>query len=96
MSDIHKKQDDFPVPSWLPWLITIALGVSVIAALGTFGAMLDRAFGKRSVCTFDRNEPRKGEPGDGLDGKPVDGWWWDIYKCSDGTERRVLVAGPRG
>jgi hypothetical protein len=47
-------------------------------------------------CVFDRNEPRKGEPGDGLDGKPVNGWWWDIYKCSDGTERRVLVAGPRG
>lgn len=48
------------------------------------------------TCTFDRNEPRQGEVGDGLDGRPVDGWWWDIYKCSDGTERRILVASPRG
>lgn len=39
-------------------------------------------------CTFDRNEigPM------GTYGQ----WWWDIYKCSDGTERRELVAGPRG
>lgn len=40
------------------------------------------------TCTFDRNElgPM------GAHGQ----WWWEIYKCSDGTERRVLVAGPRG
>ena len=35
-------------------------------------------------CHFDRNEPGP------------QGWWWEIYKCSDGTERRMLVASPRG
>lgn len=36
------------------------------------------------TCKFDRNEPAP------------QGWWWDIYKCSDGSERRELVASPRG
>lgn len=39
-------------------------------------------------CTFDRNEIGPiGSHGQ---------WYWEIYKCSDGTERRELVAGPRG
>lgn len=40
-------------------------------------------------CVFDRNE---------IGPKGADGgqWWFDVYKCPDGTERRVLVAGPRG
>lgn len=43
---------------------------------------------QHQLCTFDRNElgPR-GDHGQ---------WWWDIYKCADGSERRALVAGPRG
>lgn len=40
------------------------------------------------TCTFDRNEIGP----IGTYGQ----WWWDIYKCSDGTERRILVASPRG
>lgn len=36
------------------------------------------------ICKFDRNE------------LGPQGWWWDVYKCSDGTERRQLVASPRG
>ncbi len=65
-------------------------------ALGFFGlgwivgaAMIVQAIGKeRMRCTFDRNE--LGPMG------TYGQWWWDIYKCTDGTERRVLVAGPRG
>jgi len=76
-----------------PATIIVAIGLCLFIA--GFGLALDT--NKSPVtCTFDRNEPRQGEVGDGLDGKPVDGWWWDIYKCSDGTERRVLVAGARG
>jgi len=73
--------------------ITMAVGLGLF--IGGAGWAL-AAYKARVTCTFDRNEPRPGELGDGLDGKPVDGWWWDIYKCSDGTERRTLVAGPRG
>jgi hypothetical protein len=45
-------------------------------------------FAARQQCVFDRNEigPM------GAHGQ----WWYDVYKCPDGTERRVLVAGPRG
>ncbi len=39
-------------------------------------------------CVFDRNE---------IGPMSAHGqWWYDVYKCPDGTERRVLVAGPRG
>lgn len=71
------------------YVIFVVFGLLALATAASFGA-------ERVTCKFDRNEPRKGEPGDGLNGKPVEGWWWDVYKCSDGTERRVLVAGPRG
>ena len=40
-------------------------------------------------CEFDRNEP-------GPLGANGSQWWWEYYKCDDGTERRMLVAGPRG
>lgn len=40
------------------------------------------------TCTFDRNEiGPKGDHGQ---------WYWEFYKCEDGTERRILVASPRG
>ncbi len=45
-------------------------------------------FTTHTTCTFDRNE--LGPMG------TYGQWWWEIYKCSDGTERRELVAGPRG
>jgi hypothetical protein len=39
-------------------------------------------------CIFDRNEiGPKGDYGQ---------WYWEFYKCDDGTERRQMVAGPRG
>lgn len=40
-------------------------------------------------CVFDRND---------LGPKDANGgqWWYDVFKCPDGTERRVLVAGRRG
>lgn len=64
-----------------------------IAIIGGFGLLLwllalTFLQDHRTRCTFDHNElgPM------GTDGQ----WWWDIYKCTDGTERRVLVAGPRG
>ena len=41
-------------------------------------------FNPKVRCQFERNEPGP------------QGWWWEIYKCSDGTERRELVASPRG
>lgn len=73
----------------------ITMAVAICLLIGGFGWALV-AYKSRVTCTFDRNEPRQGEVGDGLNGEPVDGWWWEIYKCSDGTEHRILVASPRG
>jgi len=88
------RDNQIVVDAWIR--IGIALFL-LVGGIGGFAYLFKSAFGAERVrCTFDRNEPRKGEAGDGLDGKPVNGWWWDIYKCTDGTERRVLVAGPRG
>lgn len=36
------------------------------------------------LCSFTHNEAGP------------QGWWYDVYKCSDGSERRILVASPRG
>lgn len=60
----------------------------VIPFLVTLPDTIAKLIKGHPTCTFDRNElgPM------GAHGQ----WWWDIYKCSDGTERRVLVAGPRG
>lgn len=58
--------------------------LAVIPFLISLPSVINIAFGGHPTCKFDRNEPGP------------QGWWWDIYKCSDGTERRVLVASPRG
>jgi hypothetical protein len=82
------------------FFIALALGFGFVGAMtqkalnGDFGEAFRRGFliplgiGKYQRCTFDRNElGPKGDHGQ---------WWWEIYKCEDGTERRELVAGPRG
>lgn len=61
--------------------VLFIVGGTVGWVIGAFGPATQR-------CVFDRNEPGpRGEYGQ---------WWWDVYKCTDGTERRELVAGPRG
>lgn len=70
-----------------PSMIIVAIGLGLAIGGASWGwTAYSRAAHQR--CTFDRNE--LGPQGD--HGQ----WWWDIYKCPDGTERRVLVAGPRG
>lgn len=65
-----------------------ALVLIAIPFLITLPSVLTAAFGTHPTCRFDRNElGPKGNHGQ---------WWWEFYKCSDGTERRQLVAGPRG
>lgn len=65
----------------------IAMVVSWVLIGGwVIGLYLIMPHGMR--CTFDRNEiGPKGDNGQ---------WYWEFFKCDDGTERRVLVAGPRG
>lgn len=61
----------------------------IVVGYIAFAFYMVRATGaERLRCAFDRNE--LGPMG------AYGQWWWDIYKCADGTERRVLVAGPRG
>lgn len=75
--------------SRLDWAI---IAVSAIIALPVmwmaYGALLE-SFTQKQRCVFDRND---------IGPKDADGgqWWYDVYQCPDGTERRVLVAGPRG
>lgn len=68
-------------------LIALFGAASLFSAASLFGAALRSA--KQQRCAFDRND---------VGPKGADGgqWWYDVYKCPDGTERRVLVAGPRG
>jgi hypothetical protein len=53
----------------------------LIAVLGSGWFIYANA--SQPACKFDRNELR------------TQGWWWDVYECSDGTERRQIVVGPR-
>lgn len=63
------------------------------ACLACFALLLIAAYveqfpARQLRCTFDRNEiGPKGNFGQ---------WYWEFYKCDDGTERRQMVAGPRG
>lgn len=61
----------------------ILIGLAVAAVL-LVGAGYFLGSRQQPRCVFDRNEPGP------------QGWWWEIYKCSDGSERRELVASPRG
>lgn len=63
------------------------LASSLVVAIG-FGALIFGSRQTHQACTFDRNE--LGPVGSGGQ------WYWDIFKCADGTERRLMVAGPRG
>jgi len=45
---------------------------------------ITRSASQTPRCWFDRNEPGP------------NGWWWEIYRCSNGSERREIVASPRG
>lgn len=57
-------------------------------ALLLIAAYVERFPARQLRCTFDRNEiGPKGNFGQ---------WYWEFYKCDDGTERRQMVAGPRG
>lgn len=67
-----------------PKIILLAIVIAFFA--GVAQLILGRPSPPR--CAFDRNE--LGPMGD--HGQ----WYWEYYKCSDGTERRQLVAGPRG
>lgn len=66
-------------------LVYIALlMIGIVTGIG--GAILVPPANQQ--CVFNRNElgPQ------GTYGQ----WWWNVYKCPDGTEQRELVAGPRG
>lgn len=68
------------------WTVfSIGMGLSIIGwGLESFGYHIV----KKPTCIFDRNElGPMGSYGQ---------WYWDVYKCADGTEQRELVAGPRG
>ena len=67
------------------WPVAILVAIPFLASLPS---VVNAAFRKHLTCTFDRNELGPV----GAHGQ----WYWDIYKCSDGTERKVLVASPRG
>lgn len=74
------------IPTNNDWTVVpfglIAIGILVAIALALWWPR------PHPRCVFDRNElGPMGEYGQ---------WYWDIYKCSDGTSRRQLVAGPRG
>lgn len=57
-------------------------------AAGVIQLLLQEPHPATVQCTFDHNEI--GPMGD--HGQ----WYWDIFKCRDGSERRQLVAGSRG
>ena len=70
---------------WVPPEIKIAAAVIAVLMLALIVVSVRLAVSaERPQCVFDRNEPGP------------QGWWYDVYKCTDGTERRQLVASPRG
>lgn len=67
--------------------LLLIVGLPLILLFGTIlTAALDRTHPR---CEFDRNEL-------GPIGAYGGQWYWEYYKCSDGTTRRQMVAGPRG
>lgn len=64
--------------------LTVVFAIWMAAALHSLYATQETVRGVKMPCKFDRNEPGP------------QGWWWDVYKCADGTQRRQLVASPRG